>query len=75
MLKKLLLISCISFLCSTMVGCTLNQTRLKDDSNCARLQRQYLYNQTNPNYEAGWVTDSQRDSLKQQMTKNNCGNQ
>jgi hypothetical protein len=72
MLKKLVLISSIVLLCSAMVGCELNQPRLKDDTNCARLKRQALYNATNPNYEASWVTNTQQDSLKQQMAKNNC---
>ncbi len=61
-------------LCSTIVGCTLTQPRLKDDTNCARLKRQYLYNNTNPNYEASWLTNSQQGNLKKQMSQNNCTN-
>ncbi len=72
MLKKLVMVSAIGLLCSAMVGCDLNQPRLKDDTNCARLKRQYIYNTTNPNYEAGWVTGTQQDSLKKQMEQNNC---
>lgn len=72
MLKKLILISSVGLLCSTMIGCTLNQPRLKDDTNCTRLKRQAVYNASNPNYEAAWVTSSQHDSLKQQIAQNNC---
>lgn len=72
MLKKILLLTAVSLLCGALAGCELNQPRLKDDTNCTRLKRQYLYNQTNPNYEANWTTNSQRDSLKKQMEQNNC---
>jgi hypothetical protein len=72
MLKKLCSLTILGLLCTTIVACTLNQPRLQDDSDCARLKRQDLYNTTNPNYEASWLTNSQQDSLKQQMAKNHC---
>lgn len=72
MSKKYLLIGSIILLNTALVGCTLTQPPIGQETDCTRLKRQALYNQTNPNLEAGSLTQSQRDSLDQQLQANNC---
>jgi len=72
MVKRLLLASIVGIIGLATVGCTVSQPKLSEDTNCTRLKRQYIYNSSNLNNEAGWVTSSQRQSLEDQLKQNNC---
>jgi hypothetical protein len=55
----------------SLYGCTL--TNVTDHTElCNKLQRQYAYNRSNLNNEAGWTTPTQREHLKELIKQYNC---
>jgi hypothetical protein len=65
MLKKIIQVSCLISLGTTLLGCTLSH----QPSTCDQLKRQWLYYTTNPNAENGNLNI---DQLRQKMHQQNC---
>lgn len=63
MIKKTLFASSLLLSALIMAGCTVSN----QPPTCEQLKRQWLYNNTNANLEAGWITSSQQQDLQQKM--------
>lgn len=72
MLKKVLVVLASSLLLS---GCGLGYESINPQSQadtCKQLKRQLLYNNSNHNQEACWVTSTQKQALIQKLKDNHC---
>lgn len=68
MLKRIIQASLIAICSTSLVGCTLSH----QPPTCDQLKSQWLYYTTNPNLEASWNTNGQKEALQQKMTAMNC---
>lgn len=54
---------------SLLNGCELTKS---NNNVCTKMKREWLYNTNNPNREATWNTQAQKDAFRQKMKENNC---
>lgn len=69
---KILAASLSLILASALLnGCALIKSS-NEQQLCTKLKREWTYHTNNPNREAAWATNAQKEQFRQKMRDNNC---
>lgn len=71
MLKKLAILFSLPLILSLLSGCAFNKPAAQADV-CTKMKRELIFRTGNPNHEAAWTTQAQKEAFKQKMRENNC---